>query len=108
MLYSIEGAVDGVLNIDPIYGGESYQFTITAENLANVDIEVEAKNILRNENGLTCADIESASVDASSTEGWSTTLNLEKPGFSCESNGQKEIRPRRESNPGYVRDRDVS
>ena len=82
--YNVEGAIDGILTFLPAYGGETFEFTITAENLAGVDTLVEAEHILSNIDGLTCEDVQSASVDASSTDGWTTTLNLGEPGFSCE------------------------
>ncbi len=97
MLYEISGGevVDNVLTLLPVYGGESVTFTVVATHLADVDTEVEAHNILRNEDGLTCADIATATVHAVSNEGengWEATLTLGDTGFSCKVVGPKQLR----------------
>ena len=81
MKYLINGAEEPI-NFN-VHGGESVEFTVQAIHLANVDTWVEAENILSNEDGLTCADIDMATVHAVSTEGWETTLVLGELGFEC-------------------------
>ncbi len=86
MVYTIDSTPGGSIEFLNMHGGETVEFTITAENLANVPTLVEAENILSNPDGVTCEDIQSASVHAISNElpsGWETTLTLGKPGFEC-------------------------
>ena len=96
MQYLINDLETNVLNIDSVYGGESVTFTVKANHLASVDTVVEAENILRNEDGITCEDVISASVHATSktndVQTWETTLNLGDGSFTCEELTNKEVR----------------